>query len=195
MRHTAAPLAIAAAIALVPAIAKSDTATWIGGTGNWTDATKWDTGDVPGLTTNVVIDGDENVASVVTLASAEAVAVEALTIDEGDSLSIRKTNNGSQNFNFAYIDNAGALTMASHANGNAQTTTVKVNGDGSFWNKESGMITISGVAARNRTVINFVIPSGSRNDGKITLTQDSSDRNNSSIRIEKKRSADEQRRN
>ena len=70
MRHTAAPLAIAAAIALFPAIAKSDTATWIGGTGNWTDARNWDTGDVPDLTTNVVIDGDENVASVVTRASA-----------------------------------------------------------------------------------------------------------------------------
>ena len=177
------------AAVLLPLAALSDTATWIGGTGNWTDAANWSTGIVPNDAadadpkTDVVIDGNPASTATVTLTSGSPIIAGALTVDEGDSLSIRKSNNGSQNFRFSSMENAGTIQMSSHASGNAQNTTVRISG-GVLWNKNEGSIQVSGVNSRNRTSINFRVPDNSRNDGTITITQVSSDRNNAAMNVE-----------
>jgi len=70
-----------------PARAAAQTATWNGGAGNWNNAGNWTPAIVPNSgTTSVFIDGGMSVvASVVNLDI--TAAVNALTIDAGDTLS------------------------------------------------------------------------------------------------------------
>jgi hypothetical protein len=75
------------------AFAAQQTATWLGGGGSWTDSTKWSGGVVPSNnatdTYNVNIDSGNALASNVSLTTAGAFSVDALTVDTGDFLLIR----------------------------------------------------------------------------------------------------------
>ena len=70
-------------------------ATWLGGSGNWTDATKWSGGVVPNNnatdTYNVNIDGGNPVSSSATLRGSvvpPTYTIDSLAIDSGDSLTL-----------------------------------------------------------------------------------------------------------
>ena len=78
--------AILVALAMAePANAAQLAAGWTGGTGSWTDPTKWTTGAVPnntgGTTYAVSIDNGNAAASKVTLSSATTVSIDSLVID------------------------------------------------------------------------------------------------------------------
>jgi adhesin HecA-like repeat protein len=96
-------------------IAAAEVSTWLGGTGNWNDASLW-MGGIPGPNSTVLIDGGNSATSSVTLSS--STVIQALTIDSGDSLT---TANGTS----LTIGNgsAGAVTL----NG-----TLTVAAEGSF---------------------------------------------------------------
>ena len=83
------------------------TTNWLGGTGNWSDATKWSTGVVPNSTSvNVCIDNGNPVASQVTLDISASVG--NLTIDANDSLII--SNNTALTV-AGNISNAGQISV------------------------------------------------------------------------------------
>ena len=188
MRHTAAPLAIAAAIALFPAIAKSDTATWIGGTGNWTDDRNWDTGDVPGLTTNVVIDGDGNVASVVTLASAEtlAVSIGSLTIGSSDALAVLKASikytGKTVTLSGTSLSHEGTLTIQNNGNKNDNRVFVTFTQPSRI--SVGGIVSIAGLGGYKGCHTGFTMPvAGSTNAGEIRVHQPLSQSNSSFLEL------------
>jgi hypothetical protein len=84
------------------------TTNWLGGTGNWSDTTKWNTGAVPNSTsTNVCIDDGNAANSQVTLDI--SVSVGTLTIDSGDSLII---GDGQQLVAAGNISNSGQITLS-----------------------------------------------------------------------------------
>jgi hypothetical protein len=83
--------------------------TWNGGSGNWSDSTKWSNG-VPNSTTNTFIDGGKAIASSVNLNIAGA-QVGNLTIDSGDSLAL--PNGTSLTVYGATIGNAGTISINS----------------------------------------------------------------------------------
>ena len=100
-------------------------ATWLGGTGNWTDATKWSTGVVPNNnatdTFDVNIDnGNLAAASVVTIGGSggPSFTVDAVTIDAGDTL----------RFDWATLNTAALTVNGTLAMG--YTATVNVGGTG-----------------------------------------------------------------
>jgi hypothetical protein len=74
---------VAACLSPIQAVGQSDI--WLGGAGNWSDASKWSAG-VPTATSNVVIDNGNGVASAVTVDG--GFVCNNLTIDADDSLTI-----------------------------------------------------------------------------------------------------------
>jgi hypothetical protein len=78
----------------LPAAAAQQTATWLGGSGLWTEGDKWSTGAAPknsgGDTFAVVIDNGNAAASVVTLNTNPTV--DSLVLDAGDTLTIVNAN-------------------------------------------------------------------------------------------------------
>ena len=86
----------------------AEVANWVGGDGLWSDATKWSGGVVPanngGTTYTVNIDSGNAAASKVTLrggaGSGNSIAIDALTVDGGDSLAVQN-----------YTVSTGALTV------------------------------------------------------------------------------------
>ena len=188
MRHTAAPLAIAAAIALLPAIAKSDTATWIGGTGNWTDDRNGDIGDVPGLTTNVVIDGDENTASVVKLASAEtlAVSIGSLTIGSSDALAVLKASikytGKTVTLSGTSLSHEGTLTIQNNGNKNDNRVFVTFTQPSRI--SVGGIVSIAGLGGYKGCYTGFTMPvAGSTNAGVIRVHQPLSQSNHGFLEL------------
>lgn len=163
------------AVATLPLAALSDTATWTGGTGNWTDAGMWSTGAVPGETTDVVIDGDGNTASVVKLeASAFEGYARDVTIDAGDTLAITRIatgNNSSLNFHGTNLVNRGSLLLVSNGP-KANNTKASVSFSGSCTNAAGAVISLSGPNNYSGCFFRFEIPvDRSINDGEILVFQ------------------------
>lgn len=133
-RLIAAWVATSAVIAAT-ARAEQQTATWLGGSGAWTDASKWSTGTVPfnsATTTYVInIDGGNAVASDVTLqpSSNTPRAIDSLTVTTGDALvanvSIGMTLGGPLTID-GTMDVYGPLRVAPGAGGIAGTGTLIV---------------------------------------------------------------------
>ena len=71
---------------LFPVLVCGQTDVWLGGTGNWSDASKWSAG-VPASTSNVFVDNGNSVASAVTVDVNDSV--NNLIVDSDDSLIIR----------------------------------------------------------------------------------------------------------
>jgi hypothetical protein len=88
------------------------TTNWLGGNGNWSDATKWSTGAFPNsASTNVCIDDGNAANSQVTLDI--SVTVGTLTIDAGDSLTISDNQSLTVAGN---ISNSGQITVSAVQN-------------------------------------------------------------------------------
>jgi fibronectin-binding autotransporter adhesin len=83
---TALRFAVCLAMCLSPALVFAQNNVWNGGTGNWTDSTKWSTG-VPTTTSNVLIDNGNSAASAVTVDTNPAQC-NNLMIDSDDSLTV-----------------------------------------------------------------------------------------------------------
>jgi hypothetical protein len=111
--------AIAAILAALPAQAQD--ATWTGGTGLWNDPTGWDTGIVPLITENAIVDGDPGTASDVTITDFRTIL--DLAIGAGDAVTIE---NGRQlTLNGGNLANDGTLTLGS----SGSTTTLSLGTD------------------------------------------------------------------
>src|SRR5215467_10171301 len=98
----------------VEALAQTDV--WLGGAGNWSDASKWSAG-VPTSTSNVFIDNGKSTASVVTVNGGFNCAT--LTIDASDTLII--PGGGNLGILGKSIANAGKIVI-DDTNGNADLT-------------------------------------------------------------------------
>jgi hypothetical protein len=79
-----AAVLVAALLTAIPAFAQTDN--WLGGTGNWTDSTKWSAG-VPTSSSNVFVDHGLAGASAVTVDTNPAQC-NNVTIDSDDSLTV-----------------------------------------------------------------------------------------------------------
>jgi hypothetical protein len=130
-------IAVVPVAAAAPAAAAQATATWLGGTGNWNDPTKWSGGVVPnngtpvGTTYAVVIDGGKPAASVVTLN--QIATVDALTVNADDALTIA---NGQR----LIVENSGAGTGTITNAG-----TIRLDSTGSITALfAEGVVTLSG---------------------------------------------------
>ncbi|MFT3786278.1 MAG: hypothetical protein QM770_08940 [Tepidisphaeraceae bacterium] len=126
-RHRFAVLACAVAFAGIPIVARAQT--YVGPTGgNWGTAANWSTGLVPTASTDAVVNANaSNVQVLVNVAS----NVRALTIDNGDSVSInnaqRLTLNGNLlNNGLLQIDAVNAATYLQPSG------TVTLNGTGTI---------------------------------------------------------------
>jgi hypothetical protein len=84
---TAVGAAAVAAVTVAPRPARAADTTWLGGAGNWTDASKWSNG-VPTAGVNVFIDAGNPIASVVTIPNppSQTLFAAALNLDAGDQL-------------------------------------------------------------------------------------------------------------
>ncbi len=107
-------LTILVILLLVPVLAYAQSNdVWLGGTGNWSDASKWSAG-VPTAGSSVFIDDANGVASVVTVDVASA-ACGNLTVDSDDALIISSgmtlTVNGASIFNAGKINVGGTLSV------------------------------------------------------------------------------------
>ncbi len=111
------------------------TTNWLGGAGNWSDATKWSTGVVPNSSSvNVCIDNGNPVASQVTLDI--NASVSNLTIDSNDSLTI---SNNTSLVVAGNIANSGQISV--NAAGN--TTSLQIAGGHNASLSGGGTLTLS----------------------------------------------------
>src|SRR5438552_1733666 len=76
----------AAGLGLASAARGQTVSTWLGGSGDWMEGSRWSPAGVPnGATFDVLIDGGNATNSVVTMTNS-AVTIGALTVDAGDEL-------------------------------------------------------------------------------------------------------------
>src|ERR1700687_5492707 len=88
-RKTTVRVAVLLAACLTPILAFAQSDNWLGGAGNWSDASKWSVG-VPTASSNVFIDKGNGAASAVTVDG--GFACNNLTIDADDTLTITSGN-------------------------------------------------------------------------------------------------------
>src|SRR5258708_39328712 len=121
-RKTILQVAVWLAACLTPILAFAQSDIWLGGAGNWSNASKWSTGMVPTGSNNVFIDNGKAGASPVALDINGSAA--NLSIDSDDSLSF---NNG---FSFSIGNSSGGtINNAGHLNINSTgaATGLQVN--------------------------------------------------------------------
>src|SRR6266853_4889418 len=137
-RKTIVRSAVLLAACLTPTLAFAQSDIWLGGTGNWSNASKWSAG-VPIASSNVFIDNGKAGASPVALDVNGSAA--NLTIDSDDSLSF---NNG---FSLSFgSSSGGAINNAGHLNINSTgaATGLRVNlAIGGAMLTGGGMLTMS----------------------------------------------------
>jgi hypothetical protein len=120
----ASRIAVLLAACLTPILAVAQTDTWKGGSGNWSDASKWSAG-VPTASSNVVIDNGK--VSAVTVDggfSCNNLTIDAsssLTIPGGDSLTVNGTSIA--NAGKIIIDDTAAAAALAIAAGQSVTLT------------------------------------------------------------------------
>lgn len=180
-RHPFLPALFALSAAL-PLAALSDTATWIGGTGNWTDAANWSPEAVPNDAaeadprTDVLIDGNAGTESTVTWSLTTSDVSDHylgnLTISEGDSLTFTGKPGGSgstySRLRLGQLSNSGSLTMngpsASKTHGNEFLLSIGGPVDAPF-NTATGQLVFKSIS-NYRRCHNFVdLPGIAQNDG------------------------------
>jgi hypothetical protein len=98
--------ALLCACLLTCSSAFAQTDVWLGGTGNWSDGSKWSAG-VPTATSNVLIDNGNGIVSAVTVNG--GFVCNNLTIDAEDSLTI--TSGNTLTINGTTITNAGQINV------------------------------------------------------------------------------------
>ncbi len=130
------------------------TTNWLGGTGNWSDTTKWSTGVVPNSTSvNVCIDNGNPVVSQVTLDINASVG--NLTIDANDSL---------------IVSNNTALTVAGNIS-NAGQISVNAAGNNTFLQIAGGRnVSLSGGGTLTLSTSGNGTPIINQTSGGATLT-------------------------
>jgi hypothetical protein len=137
-RKTTVRVAVLLAAFLTPILAFAQSDIWLGGTGNWSNASKWSAG-VPTASSNVFIDNGKAGASPVALDVNGSAA--NLTIDSDDSLSF---NNG---FSLSFgSSSGGTINNAGHLNINSAgaATGLQVNlAIGGAMLTGGGMLTLS----------------------------------------------------
>jgi hypothetical protein len=143
-RKTIVRSAVLLAAFLIPILAFAQNDNWLGGAGNWSDASKWSAG-VPTASSSVFIDNGKAGASPVALDINGSAA--NLTIDSDDSLSF---NNG---FSLSFgSSSGGTIANAGHLNINSTgaATGLQVNlAIGGAMLKGGGMLTMSNNPKRN----------------------------------------------
>jgi hypothetical protein len=150
LRQVRSAVLASATAALLPSLARGaiQTATWTGGAGTWSDATKWSTGAVPNNTVNdqydVAIDGSNVANSSVTFSG--TATVNNLSVDAGDSLALggssQLTAAGSVTLNgdLSLVFGAVARTDSSLAgNGNVNLNSASFLPTGSSFTVGSGI--------------------------------------------------------
>ena len=150
--------------------------TLVPGSTTFLNDSSWKSGSMPSDEfVDVLIDGDAETASSVTLAAPTATTYSygALTVDDGDSIKITKSVSGSATIKFLSLANDGTVNVNGHAGGNAQSVSATfvagvVN---------NGVINVNGSGSRNRTITNLSLPPDFVNNGTINVIQPSSDRN------------------
>jgi hypothetical protein len=143
LRKHLAPVSLAAFAALLLCLRPNSapgqtTTTWKGGSGSWSDTTKWTSG-VPNGNFNVLIDNGNPLASPVTLDI--SASIKNVTIDSDDSLGF---NDGTAlTVNGSSISNAGSMMMNS-----ARSTADLILGGSNFTVSSGGTVTMSSEANR-----------------------------------------------
>ena len=149
---------------------------WLGGSGNWSDATKWSGGILPSAATLVAIDaGNTASASIVTLD--QDASVKSVTVDAGDQFDIPAGRT---------LTLSSPLTVSGivHSAGTVNTTSIAIAGgelhyDGGSIKPSAGIALSSGgkllMGAGNRVLkaTTLSISSTSKvdlSDGKLILT-------------------------
>lgn len=149
------------------ALAQTDV--WLGGTGNWSDASKWSAG-VPTSTSNVFIDNGNGTASVVTVNG--GFQCNNLTIDTDDALMI--PGGGNLSVFGTSIANAGKIVL-DDTNGVAQLGiggNVMLTGGGTVtMNDTTGAVAavLTGVPGTILTNVNNKIQGSGQIGGQFTL--------------------------
>lgn len=154
-------VAVLLAACLTPILAFAQTDIWLGGTGDWTDNTKWSAG-VPIPTSNVLIDNGNPGASALTVDTNPAQCYN-LTINSDDSLTVGNgqalyvggssvSNTGTLGItafsgylffsgSSPTISNAGTISLNAVSNG-----TVGLNVSGTATLKGAGSVTMTNAA-------------------------------------------------
>jgi hypothetical protein len=153
-------------VCLIPTVTHAQNDKWLGGTGNWSDASKWSAG-VPTASSNVLIDNGNGKASMVTIDIASA-ACGNLTVDSDDSLTIPSgmtlTVNGASIVNNGAINDNGTVNIASGK-------SVALSGTGVVTVTQA---IISGDSASTLTIASTIQGSGSIGQGGLSLINQSS---------------------
>jgi len=155
-------------VCLATALAFGQTTTWKGGSGNWSDSTKWTSG-VPNASTSASIDAGNSVVSAVIL-NISGAQVLNLTIDSDDSLGF--ANNTSLTVNGTSITNNGAISLNSGGNltelivGGSKVT---LSGTGTLTMGNNSANLITGSAGTN-TLTNQETIQGAGNIGNNQMT-------------------------
>jgi MYXO-CTERM domain-containing protein len=140
-------------MSISPTHAAVQTATWAGGAGDWSDASKWSTGSAPNNTAtddfDVAIDAANLQASDVTLNS--TVTVKSLTVDAGDRLSLPTSSSRLNTSASGDVTLNGDLTLA---NGGF----VRIGTDASLIG--SGRVHLSGASVFNNNGGTFTVGAG-----------------------------------
>jgi hypothetical protein len=141
MRLTPLRLAICLAACLLPAHVSAQTDNWLGGAGNWSDATKWSV-SVPTASTKAFIDHGHAGASSVTL-DYNGAQCGSLTVDADDTLNM--------------VDGT-IFTLFGPAISNAGNISLNSAGFGTYFNF-GGAVTLSGtgVLAMSNNSANYLM--------------------------------------
>jgi hypothetical protein len=131
----------------MPASAQTDN--WLGGTGNWSDPSKWSAG-VPTATSNVFIDNGNGQASVVTVDG--GFQCNNLTIDADDTLTIQ--GGAALVINGSAIANRGKINVTTAFSGGNAPAALTIAAGKSVQLAGLGVVTLIDVAHQAAALIN-----------------------------------------
>lgn len=113
MRRVPASLSLSASILMAlmaPSLAYGDSVRWLGGNGNWAQASKWTSGAVPNSSiVSVLIDDDPAINSAVIVDG--TVISAGLTLGAGDSITVRRDSFSGDLFVYGPLVNDGTIVL------------------------------------------------------------------------------------